>query len=187
MSLTKRRTTVATTEFKLGWCMGAFGKAKGFHAKHDADGKLVPGTCPGMTSPSSVETKHVSKGGRLYCQCKCHGDNQPEAWPGYAKTDRAVVLDDDDSDTEETPVTEPAAEASDSESGKTVTAQDTVGTETHRYKYPNGEVARMEIPGTNRKGDAVTHINWIAYNLAGTQLGTHWSRGAAKRELSDLS
>lgn len=58
-------------------------------------------------------------------------------------------------------------------------------TETKRFKYPEGEVARTERNSSTKQGKAVVLVEWIAYDTDGNQVGApQWGRKTAKELLS---
>lgn len=210
-SYAKRRAQSGEVPHKFSWCYGPDGMV--FQHQPigpdgvtpveplDADGNRIPGFCPG-SFVSSTDTKLWKKGTRVYCQCSCHGPDQPEAWPGYAVQREAEGLlapiedeDDDEDPVLDLPSAAPAAtldeqsdaeddEVVEDESDDLVTASDPeLETETKRIRYPSGEVARIEVPGIGRGGKPVTNVNWVAYDKTGARLGREWSLASAKKLL----
>lgn len=212
-SFTKRRSTAGEQPLKFGWCFGPEGSYC-FHQPWgpdetpvdplDAEGNRIPGFCPGKFV-SSNDTKLWKKGTTVYCQCACHGEDQPEAYPGYAAYRAAQGLleggyaDAEDAEDEE-PVLdtrpEPDAEELDGQTDAgdggvlddepdtlAASPDESLEVETKRIKYPSGEVARVEVPGLGRGGKPVTNVNWVAFDKQGVRLGREWSLASAKKLL----
>lgn len=87
----KKRVNPLDNEFKFGWCSGPHGSVLQHQPLGpdenpvdpvDSEGKRIPGFCPGSIVQSS-DTARIKKGAVTYCQCSCHGDDRPEAYPGY--------------------------------------------------------------------------------------------------------
>jgi hypothetical protein len=203
---------------KFGWCAGPDGAI----LQHqpwgpdetpvdplDAQGDRIPGFCPGFFV-SANDTKLWKKGTSVYCQCTCHGPDQPEAYPGYgaARQDWGPAPDGDDEDDDglDDGEQEPAGalpvaagepggqsdagdervlddESDDPRAPSDETQAGEGEVETKRIKYPSGEVARVEVPGLGRGGKPVTNVNWVAYDKTGAELGREWSLTAAKKLL----
>lgn len=210
----KRKAVAADSPFLLGWCMGPDGCALSHTAVDengepcdaiDDKGRRIGGYCWGSII-AAADSKQTKKGTRIYCQCWCHGENQPEAWPGYSveKEAEAVLapdLDDDEDELDEgddDPVLDlggevpalvigapdPDDEVLESSLEAPVSASDhELEVETRVINYENGTVHRMEVPGIGRGGKTVTNVMWVAKDKTGTRLGREWSLVEAKKLL----
>lgn len=220
-SYSRRRVQAGDVPHKFSWCYGPDGMVFQHQPVGpdgatpveplDKDGKRIPGFCPG-SFVSSSDTKLWKRGTRVYCQCSCHGPDQPEAWPGYAVQREAegyVVLDDDGDDdavdaagpvadewveADLAPVVHEHPPVGQSDAGDDEVLEDgpeplvassdvTLEVETKRIRYATGEVARVEVPGLGRGGKPVTNVNWVAYDKSGARLGREWSLTSAKKLL----
>lgn len=129
-TFTKRRKVQSGEfEFKLSWCMGPVGAVlqhqplgpdeQPVHPLRE-DGTRIPGFCPGEMA--AVGSVGIPAGTIKYCQCKCHGEDRPEAYPGYFERRTSYLGTEQNPETaEEGEVTESAPAAQDPSSVETLT------------------------------------------------------------------
>lgn len=123
----KRKVNPGETVYKLSWCMGPPGAALQHQPLGpdeqpveplDAEGKRIPGFCPATSSRGSGADAVTT-----YCQCSCHGEDIPEAYPGYyaSRTRAAAAAEDEDETAEGEEAAASAPSAEDSPSVETLT------------------------------------------------------------------
>lgn len=150
----------------FGHCAPTFGTTK----RH-CDG------CPGEYVASRT-TANYTKGTLVKCEHECHGEGR-EGWPGRFDSLQGLASapDPDEAETDNPSDEEPES-VSESPSAIQVLAE----RETKRFKYSNGEVARVE-EDVIHKGKEKTFVKWVSYDADGERLGDHWTRKDAKEEL----
>lgn len=171
MSITGRRKRVKSDPDNIrphlfGHCAPTFG----IETRH-CEG------CPGEYVASHT-TANYRKGTLVKCEHECHGEDR-EGWPGrHAYLAGLAPLPDPD----EADGGILSDDESDAASVSPEVTQVVAERETKRFRYKNGEVARVEQDVVH-KGNDKTWVIWVAYDTDGEKLNEHWSRKEAKEEL----
>lgn len=124
----KRKIQPGEVEYKLSWCMGPLGAV----LQHQPlgpdeepvdplreDGTRIPGFCPGQLEAAGSAS--IPAGTMKYCQCKCHGEDRPEAYPGYFESRARFVAEEPTETVEEGETSESAPTIQDPSSAEALT------------------------------------------------------------------